>query len=344
MMSISSNKQKTVAVRQPSVIRFGLSAVKNVGENLVKAIIEERRKRGKFKNIEDFIIRVESKDLNKKSLESLIKCGALDQFDQRERLLANIDQLLNLKKNRRKSSLSGQTSLFGLLPKKETEEGGLKLKLKDGPPLDKKTRLAWEKELLGLYVSEHPLKEKEFYLKDKATPIADLDPKKIVNNYNHYFQIAGFITKIQRVYTRNNEPMLFVKVEDLTGSIEVLVFPGLLKTTADLWQEDKLVLIKGRLSERDEIPKLIANEAKVVDIDNLEIKKLEITLPSSITQDKIEKLKKLLEVNPGKDKVYLIFDDNIRLHRISTNFSVQTNKDLIQEIEKIVGPHSVKII
>lgn len=256
---LSSYMSTSSPTNQPSVIRFGLSAIKNVGTNVVKVIIQERKKNGKFKSIEDFVSRIKSKDLNKKSLESLIKCGALDQFGEREKLLANVDQLLSFKKNQEKNLLSRQTSLFKLLPEDEAP----KLQLRQGPEPDKKTRLAWEKELLGLYVSEHPLKSMELYLGNNTTQIKELNNRENPNN-QHEIQIVGIITKIQRVYTRNNEPMLFVKVEDLTGSIEVLVFPSLLKTTNNLWQEDKIISIKGRLSDRDDVLKILVNNAKEI--------------------------------------------------------------------------------
>jgi DNA polymerase-3 subunit alpha len=366
-MSTPAFIQSPTSNPQQPIIRFGLSAIKNVGTNVVRAIIQEREKNGKFKSIEDFITRVDSKDLNKKSLESLIKCGALDQFGEREKLLANIDQFLNFKKIQKKNSLSRQTSLFGLLPEKESVP---KLKLKDGPMIDKKTRLAWEKALLGLYVSEHPLKEMELYLENNITPIKKLDNRENFNN-QYGVQIAGIITKIQKVFTRNNEPMLFVKVEDLTGSVEVLVFPNLLKTTGDLWQEDKIISIKGRLSDRDDILKILANDAEVINTKNIKtlehknpstssgynIKtdqsasdqspafsdQLQIFLLSSISQKDMEKLKDLFAAHSGQTKVYLLFKDNGRFRKISTNFSVKADEKLTQEIKKIAGPDSIKM-
>ncbi len=376
--TISQKRQKVDDQQlghQKFVIRFGLSAIKNIGYNVVKTIIEERKKEGKFKNIEDFIIRVKSKDLNKKSLESFIKCGALDQFGDRKTLLANIDYLLEFKKNQERDSLKRQATLFNFL----TKEKSLNLKLKKEEKIDMRTKLAWEKELLGLYISKHPIKEIGSFLKDIAKPITEILQMPARNRFDN-LQIVGIITKIQKVFTRNNEPMLFVRLEDLSASIEVLVFPALLKSTSHLWQEDKIVLIKGRVSDKDAVSKFLANEAEEVDLEKIKKaqktvnKKIDnsyksykgiasrllvacddridtinsssvvlTTLPLSVTQEKLEELKTVFTNHPGENKVYLLFNEGGRIRKINSNFSVQINETLIQEIERIVGKGLVEI-
>lgn len=191
-------------------IRFGLGAIKNVGSNLIKVIVSEREKGGRFKSVDDFVTRVLSKDLNKKSLESLIKSGALDQLDERNRMLENMDNLLKYARSYYKQKSNGQKDLFGglgnsILPSlkmKETDEASLKQKL------------SWEKELLGLYVSEHPVRKYQDFLKKSATPCGELD----ATFSNSQIKVGGVISKIERILTRRNDPMLFVTIEDTTGS------------------------------------------------------------------------------------------------------------------------------
>ncbi|MEA2097908.1 MAG: DNA polymerase III subunit alpha, partial [Patescibacteria group bacterium] len=145
-------------------IRFGLSAIKNVGHNIVETIVKERKENGEYESIEDFVLRVESRDLNKKSMESLIKTGAFDSMEERSKLLANMERILNFAKEHQQAKNNGQVSLFGDLG--SSEDNINKLQLTNAKLIDKKERMAWEKELLGLYVSDHPLKEYSSYLRN----------------------------------------------------------------------------------------------------------------------------------------------------------------------------------
>jgi len=237
-------------------IHFGLKAIKNVGHNIVKSIVDERKQNGSFKSIADFIERVDSKDLNKKSLESLIKCGALDNLGERNQLLSSTDQLLNLSRETQKAKQSGQESLFS-----QTETSIPSLRLNQTAPAEKKDRLSWEKELLGLYISEHPLQNHQDYLAKLTSPCQSISRKQI----GHKIKIGGIINKIQKINTRTGQPMLFVEIEDMTGRIETLVFPNTLEKTATSWQEEKIVLISGRLSDRDNNLKIICDSVKVLE-------------------------------------------------------------------------------
>jgi len=239
------------------IIHFGLNAVKNVGHNVVEAIVEERKKNGVYKSIANFVERVESKDLNKKSLESLIKCGALDILGERNQLLAGTERILSLTREIQKAKKNGQISLFSDQIKIETPL----LKLPEIEPADKKEVLSWEKELLGLYVSEHPLKDYQKKLAKITYPCQALSKKEV----GRRIKIGGIINKIQKVNTRNGQPMLFVELEDMTGRIEALVFPSILEQTATVWQEEKIVLVSGRLSDRDGNLKIICESVKILE-------------------------------------------------------------------------------
>ncbi|MBI3627468.1 MAG: DNA polymerase III subunit alpha [Candidatus Sungbacteria bacterium] len=234
-------------------IRFGLSAIKNVGSNIVESIIASRKKSGRFVSLTDFIERLPVKDLNRKSIEALAKCGALDSLAERNQILANMDVLLEFARNREREALSNQNSLFG------GESATFStLKLQEVPPADKRERLQWEKELLGLYISEHPLAS--FIQKLKASdaiPIRGLDAESI---RGRAISIGGVVSGIKKIITKSGESMLFVTVEDPTAKTEVLVFPSLLKSNPTIWQMDKILLVRGKVSEKDGEPKLLCDQ------------------------------------------------------------------------------------
>ncbi len=237
-------------------IRFGLLSVKNVGENIVKAIIEERERNGLFSSMEDFISRVQHKDLNKKSLESLIKCGALDSLGERNTFLYNLEDLLLYGREIQKHKSFGQVSLFG-----QIETSLPPLRLKEAPALSKWEKVNWEKELLGLFVSEHPMKDfqEKLRLDYKVSEI-----KEIISKIGQNVKIGGLLTRIQRVLTRNNQPMIFSQIEDVNSKVELIVFNDLIQKNPALWQENNIVVVKGRVNEKDGVPKIICQEATPV--------------------------------------------------------------------------------
>ena len=237
-------------------IRFGLLSIKNVGENIVKAIIEEREKNGKFISLEDFITRVQHKDLNKKSLESLIKCGALDSLGERNTFLYNLEDLLLYAREFQKHKSFGQVSLFG-----QTEIQLPPLRLKEAPALSKWEKANWEKELLGLFVSEHPMKDYQMKLKLEHG-VSEI--KEIISKIGQNVKIGGLLTKIQRVLTRNNQPMIFSQIEDTNSKVELIVFNDLIQKNPALWQENNIVVVSGRVNEKDGVPKIICQEATPV--------------------------------------------------------------------------------
>ena len=235
-------------------IRFGLTAVKNVGENVVTSIIRERETTGPFKTAEDFVSHIQSKDLNKKSLESLIKCGALDTFGERNILLHNLEAFLSHARDKQKHSSIGQVSLFGASV--ETELPPLRLAVAE--PAKSWEKLLWEKELLGLYVSDHPLNTYQAELKlEHVVPI-----KSITVNMPGSIKIGGVITKVQKIVTKTGRPMMFSWIEDLTSKIEVVVFPNVLERNPDAWKENSIVIARGKINDRDGVLKLLCDEVK----------------------------------------------------------------------------------
>ncbi len=250
----SSFEKFTVIKGDKDQIRFGLLTIKNLGENIAKAIIAERTMNGPFKNIDDFVTRVQNKDLNKKSLESLIKCGALDNFEERNTLLSNIEALLSHSRDKQKQASTGQISLFG-----DSVDAALPgLRLIQNEPAKSWEKLMWEKELLGLYVSDHPLNSYQTQFKlEKVMPI-----NTISVNTTGSIKIGGVITKIQKIMTKTGRPMLFSHVEDLTSKIELVVFPNVLEKNPEVWKENNIVIARGKVNDRDGAIKLLCDDVK----------------------------------------------------------------------------------
>jgi len=256
--NINESLKNFTVVPKENKIRFGLLAIKNVGENIIDVIVKEIKNNGPFKNIEDFIQRVNSKDLNKKSFESLIKAGAFDKFAERSQLLHNLERLLEWSKETQKARISNQKGLFDGINLNN------RLTLVPAAPATNFEKLSWEKELLGLYVSSHPLEDLRGILEKKTFALV-----KIKNAWiNQKIRVGGIISGIKKIITRNGKPMLFVKLEDLTDKAEVVVFPGLIERNPTVFQENKIVFIKGRVDNRDNVPKVIAEEVEEIIIQN----------------------------------------------------------------------------
>jgi len=226
-------------------IRFGLAAIKNVGHNVVEAIVEERNKNSLYKSVGDFLNRVESKNLNKKSLESLIKAGAFDQLEKRNQLLANLEEILNYSREICRTRANKQASLFN--SNSSESMNFFALKTKESLEFEGSQKMIWEKELLGIYISGHPLDKYQSFLEKNTTNINVLGSNQIGKKV----KIAGIVNKIKKFITKNGKPMLFTEIEDLTGKIEILVFPTILEQNSLAWQEGKILSLSGKLSNKD---------------------------------------------------------------------------------------------
>jgi len=261
-------------------IRFGLKAIKNVGEHIVEEIIRERKENGHYQDIFDLLERITDKDLNKKSLDSLIKCGALDNYGERGWLLANMERLLSFNKELARNSDSKQDSLFADLP-----SAGLgRPTLNSAPPAESNEKLIWEKELLGLYVSEHPYNTFRPYLAKYAISIAELGGHK----GDDRVITAGVISTIKKIMTRKGESMLFVKLEDATSTVELLVFPRLLQENSDLWVSGQAIILDGKVSDKDQEIKILVNRASALDhfnpLESIDaFKKIVLEGPSAVS-------------------------------------------------------------
>lgn len=235
-------------------IRFGLYTIKNLGAEIAEAIIEERKANGKFKMFSDFLSRVKHKNLNKKSLEALIKAGAMDELGERNQLLFNLEDALAYNKEATRSA-QNQNSLFTLMNDNSTIPG---LKLKETETASQQDKLLWEKELLGLYISGHPLDK----FKDKMAKIKTKvgEAKKLDNNMPVI--TIGMIEEAKKIITKTGTSMMFMKLSDYNNSIETVIFPRTLEKYNGIIREGNCVAVKGRISHRNGEPSIIAEEMK----------------------------------------------------------------------------------
>jgi len=262
-----------VTEEDKDVIRFGLVTIKNFGEGIAESIIKEREAHGKFSSLEDFLVRIKDKNLNKKSLESLIKTGAMDEFGERGALLFNLETLLRF--NKETSALPNhEETLFGSLSK---EDFSAKLILDEAPHATMDETLGWEKELLGLYISGHPLdKHKEKFaqhnmsitkLKEICIPVfldvpEGTDKKALKKAREKEYIVAGLITEAKEIITKSNTRMMFLTLGDLSGTIECVVFPKTYELFKNILMVDTCVAFKGKVSERNGELSVLVDKAK----------------------------------------------------------------------------------
>jgi DNA polymerase-3 subunit alpha len=239
------------------VIRFGLYTVKNLGTDISDAIIAERKEDGLFKDAGNFLERIKHKNLNKKSLEALIKCGAMDMFGDRGTLLANMEDMLAYNKELSASGDTQQTSLFGDMP----EIFSASFSLKPSQPASKQEMLAWEKELLGLYISGHPLDRLREKIEANGMNITKL---KAECEKGAAVTFAGIIEEVKPIITKNNERMAFVRVADFTSTIECVIFPKVFSKFGDSIMVDKIIAIKGSVSDRNDEKSVLIDAVKVL--------------------------------------------------------------------------------
>jgi len=236
-------------------IRFGLTTIKNFGEGIGESIVRERKQNGRFTFLANFLDRIKDKNLNKKSLEALIKAGAMDEFGERGVMLANLEHILSYNKEKNKQDES-QDSLFGLMRDTSTVST---LKLEPAPEATMTDKLAWEKELLGLYISGHPLDR----FREK------LEGKKLTMNKIHEeakesmpVVVGGIVEDVRIIQTKKGDAMLFVKISDLTDSIECVVFPKVYEEFKNLFTLESCIAIKGKVSMRNGNVSIIVEKAK----------------------------------------------------------------------------------
>lgn len=347
-------------------IRFGLNAIRNVGENVSKELIHERKKNGDYQSLVDFLSRVGGNVLNKKSLEGLIKSGALDLFGRRAQLLDNMDKLLLFIKEAENAKASKQINIFNLDNKARSSLP--QLVLRPSADLASSQLLSWEKEFLGLYVSEHPFNEFKGELVGLIAPVvslAEMDENRMV-------RVGGVISTIKKIITKKGDPMLFVTIEDALRAVECLVFPKLYKEHEALWLSGAVVVIEGALSLKEGQPKILCNRIWPLGRTTIEsVKKdlaigpvaleqngyrrfhqnnresvsapikpqgqLIINYPLGASKNFADKAKMLFMAIPGKRQVILKVQGKL----IKTNFFIEFNNDIKTRLEEVFGANCV---
>ncbi|MDD5251140.1 MAG: DNA polymerase III subunit alpha [Patescibacteria group bacterium] len=348
-------------------IRFGLLAIKNLGSDTVEAVVAERKANGPFKNVADLAARVNSKGFNKKSLEAMIKAGAMDSLGERNLLLGNLDNILAYHKNAQRDSDSGQSNLFAIAgadTKAVTER--TEIPFRPFPPASKREKLAWEKELLGLYVSEHPFKEFSDFFGKAIVPVVNLAQHK---NQRGLVRLGGYIFNAKEIITKKGDPMSFIQMGDLTGNIEVIVFPSVYGQDKAAWLPDQAVIVEGKYEEKDGEPKILAEKAYVVTPENAEelramlvtagrhyggavapvgaalatdSQDLRLLVPALMSPSFATELKRVLGEYPGSRRVVFVVRASGQAEkRIETKTSVGLSNDLIRDVEAVLGRGAV---
>ena len=234
-------------------IRFGLGAIKNVGDGPVNAILRAREEGGPFRSLEDFCRRVDLRQVNRRALECLIKVGALDDFGHRAQLLSLIDPMIALSAQSHQAKEVGQLLIFDLAP----DSGDSSLHpLPTVPEAKRKEILAWEKELVGVYISAHPLQP---YIADLQRIVTAYSGQITEEMAEQRVILAGMVVSVRRTFTKKNEAMAFVLLEDLQGTIEVIVFPRLYAEVKEILQPERLIIVKGKVDVKGREPKILAD-------------------------------------------------------------------------------------
>ncbi len=356
-MNCKSESGWTVPSANAGAITFGLAAVRNVGEGLVGLIVAEREANGPFVDFYDFCQRVDPQVLNKRTLESLIKAGGFDSLGHpRQGLCLVFEEIVDRTLERRREHEAGVVSLFAAL---ETETVGqtsgfadTRIPIPDSE-FDKTQRLAFEKEMLGLYISDHPLMGLEGSLARLTdctlAELRDIDPDSSPGfpsgsgnpgGEGQIRMVGGVVTELVRRYTKKGDLMATFVLEDLNASIEVFVFPKSMADYGALLDDDAIVVLKGRPDLRDDRLKLICMEVHRPELVLDGVSDLRISLtPHTLTDGKVDGLKRLLREHPGDSPVLLHVGEKVL--RLPAEFNVDSRRGLVGELRVLLGPNAI---
>lgn len=243
-------------------IRFGLTSIKNFGTSITESIVSERKEGGRFTSLSDFLTRVQDRNINKKSLEALIKSGALDSLEDRAVCLKNLDMLLAYAKEARTEA--SQDSLFSLLGSDYVQD---EIRLEDAEPIDNKMQLAWEKELLGLYISGHPLEAFRHELEFRDVTITQVKEKA---KSNSTVTLCGIVEEVKEILTKKGEKMAFVKIADFTDKLELVLFPDTYKRLSEFFKPELCICVSGSFTRRNGEPSILVEKARFLKAKNKE--------------------------------------------------------------------------
>ena len=328
-------------------IRYALTAVKGVGRPIIESIVEERKVRGDYTTLEDFISRNVEHDINKRVIESFIKAGALDSLGgTRKQFMTVYTRIMDRIQNDKKKNMAGQISLFDIASEEEKED--FDIKMPDVGEYSKEMLLAFEKEVLGIYVSGHPLEEYEGIWRKNITNITSdfyLDEETGEMNVRdgENVTLGGMIAEKKIKYTKNDKVMAFLTLEDLAGSVEVIVFPKVYEKSSNFINEDSKVFVRGRVSAEEEKDGKIICES-IQSFDDIK-KELWIKFPDRESYDKEEeKLLALLAESDGKDGVVVYIENPKMRKKFPANKNVSADRELLSRLNALYGEKNVRLV
>jgi DNA polymerase-3 subunit alpha len=351
-------------VADTGAIRFGMVAIKNVGSGAVEEILRARTE-GAFVSLEDFLTRVSSKGVNRKAMDSLIKTGAFDSFGDRAVLLHNLDLLLAYGGRAQKQAKEGQTDLFGSIEETIIERPKLQMRTPEEVS-DNRERLTWERELLGIYLSQHPLEPFDTMLNEMAVPLNSISLEHDGKDAN----VGGAISYVREITTKKGQRMAFIGIEDRYGIIEAVVFPNNYEQSSSLWQRDKVVLVRGKISARDregndsgEI-KIIVEKVREINSEQAKsyqstgekvmlsavpapektsAERVYIKLASTSDEKTLVSLKEAIDAHSGSTEVVLVLGTDKTKQAIRLPGGIDTKNGSLDSLQELVGADNIVI-
>ena len=327
-------------------IRYGLSAIKSVGRAVVEVIISEREAGGPFSTLEDFVSRMSNREVNKRTLESFIKSGALDSLPgTRKQKLYVSSELLENKAREKKTVMEGQMSFFDIAP--EEDKGNFQVSFPDVGEFDKETLLAFEKETLGIYVSGHPMEAYQELWQKNVTArtsdfIVDEDGHTVVED-NSIVVVGGMITAKKVKTTRTSQMMAFVSLEDMVGTVEALVFPKIYEKNKQYLTEDSKVFLRGRASIGDDpVGKLVCEE--VIPFSAIPNELWLQFEDQEFYERTVDSVMAVLRESEGKDRVVMYLKKERKLRRLSSSWAIDAQGRLLEELYTLLGEKNVKVV
>ena len=327
-------------------IRYGLSAIKSVGRAVVDVIISEREAGGPFPTLEDFVSRMSNREVNKRTLESFIKSGALDSLPgTRKQKLYVSSELLENKAREKKTVMEGQMSFFDIAP--EEDKGNFQVSFPDVGEFDKETLLAFEKETLGIYVSGHPMEAYQELWQKNVTArtsdfIVDEDGHTVVED-NSIVVVGGMITAKKVKTTRTSQLMAFVSLEDMVGTVEALVFPKIYEKNKQYLTEDSKVFLRGRASIGDDpVGKLVCEE--VIPFSAIPNELWLQFEDQEFYERTVDSVMAVLRESEGKDRVVMYLKKERKLRRLSPSWAIDAQGRLLEELYTLLGEKNVKVV
>ncbi len=328
-------------------IRYGMYAIKSIGRPVVDTILEERRANGNYKTLQSFIERVSCREVNKRAVENLIKAGACDGLDGNRQQMINVySTLIDNLAQEKKKSMSGQMSLFDFAS--EEDKKAYEIQYPDLPEFNKEIKLGFEKEVMGIYLTGHPLEDYEEKWRKNISAVTtdfvlDEETNEVKIKDNQQVIVGGMITEKTIKYTKNNKAMAFITLEDLVGTVEIIVFPRDYDKFHALLIEDEKVFIRGRANvEEDKNGKLICE--KIYSFDDT---KRELWLQFATKEEfeeKEQQLYTMLHDSDGNDSVVIYISSVKAMKRLPASQNIRVNPEIVNNLTNFLGENNVKVV